>query len=140
MKLEQIQQFLVVQAPVSINTRNFVREWTATSPQTHPNNLLTGSLREVKMSTQYFDGLGRPDQKVDRQGSLNTTTGQVLDVVSTLEYDDYGRDFRKHLPFAWSTTGPNGSPADGEYKPNGVNDQRASFIISHKLTSHFTTN
>jgi RHS repeat-associated protein len=121
---------LVVQAPVVLSTRNFVREWTATSPQTNPNSLLTGSLREAKMSTQYFDGLGRPDQKVIKQGSLNTTTGQALDLVSTVDYDDYGRDFKKNLPFASTTTGTYGSPADGEYKSNGINEQRTAFFAN----------
>jgi RHS repeat-associated protein len=121
---------LVVQAPLTLSSRNFVREWTATSPQTNPNSLLTGSLREVKMSTQYFDGLGRPEQKVIKQGSLNTPTGQALDLVSTIDYDDYGRDARKNLPFASSTSGTYGAPADGEYKTNGVNEQRTAFFAS----------
>ena len=48
---------------------NYVRIWDATSPQTDPNVLMTKPLRDVKQTTQYIDGLGRPIQTV-----IKTTT------------------------------------------------------------------
>src|SRR5690348_3067171 len=32
---------LTVQAPVTYDTKNFIKEWTATAPETDPNNLMT---------------------------------------------------------------------------------------------------
>ena len=53
-------------------------------------------------TNQYFDGLGRPSQTVQRG---ITTTG--ADLVSGIEYDAYGREIRRWLPGAVS--GNNGA-------------------------------
>ena len=44
---------------------------------------------EALVSTQYFDGLGRPVQKVVKQGSLKTNSSPV-DLVKAA-YDEFGR-------------------------------------------------
>src|SRR5258705_11399550 len=51
-------------------SRNYIKTWTATAPETDPNNLLIKPLRDVKLTTAYFDGLGRPEQTVLNKGSL----------------------------------------------------------------------
>jgi hypothetical protein len=43
----------------------------------------------------YFDGLGRPIQKVD-QGQSGTGNN----IVTHIEYDAYGRPVKDYLPFA----------------------------------------
>src|SRR6266702_8686932 len=48
---------------------NYVREWTATAPEQSPTNLITRPLSDVKQTTQYVDGLGRPLQTVAKQMS-----------------------------------------------------------------------
>jgi hypothetical protein len=39
---------------------NYIRTWDATAPEINPNTLMTRPLADVKMATQYIDGLGRP--------------------------------------------------------------------------------
>lgn len=55
----------------------------------------------------YFDGLGRPIQKVIREGSPLRK-----DLVQPMVYDEFGREPIKYLPFA--------AGSDGSYKPTSV--------------------
>ncbi len=113
-------------APVTYNTRNFVRVWDATAPETNPNTVMTRPLQDVKMSTQYFDGLGRPEQSVIKEGSLETATNIKADLISTNVYDDFGREQYKYLAFPANSTG--GFPTnDGEYKSNPLQQQVAFY-------------
>ena len=74
---------------------NYVREWTATAPEQNPATLITRPLADVKQTTQYFDGLGRPLQTVAKQVS---PAGK--DMVTAFVYDAFGREQYKYLPFA----------------------------------------
>jgi RHS repeat-associated protein len=63
--------------------------------------------KDVLLTTQYFDGLGRELQTVVKEGSLETNTSLVKDMVTANVYDNYGREEYKYLPFA--STENNGS-------------------------------
>ena len=52
---------LTVQGGVTYNTKNFIRTWDATAPETDPNTLMSRDIKDVKQTTAYFDGLGRPE-------------------------------------------------------------------------------
>ncbi len=75
---------------------NYVRTWTASRPFTDPADLTaTGrTLAEVKQTTAYFDGLGRPLQSVNKGV---TPTGK--DLVSMHIYDAFGREAVQYLPY-----------------------------------------
>ncbi|MEL7003581.1 MAG: DUF6443 domain-containing protein [Bacteroidota bacterium] len=60
-------------------------------------------------STTYFDGFGRPIQQVNRQQSPNG-----LDVVTPIDYDQFGRVEKNYLPYVSSET-------NGGFKRNDVN-------------------
>jgi Domain of unknown function (DUF6443) len=105
-------------------TTSFVRTWTATTPQNLPNALNTGSIRQVKQSTQYVDALGRPFQSVTKQGSLVSNSAPV-DLVSMVEYDAFGREQFKYLPTP--STANDASKSDGSFKLNPFT-QQASFM------------
>ena len=108
----------ITPSPYSINiTFNYIRTWDATSPQTNPDILIAKSLRDVKQTTQYFDGIGRPIQNVLKQGSLRTGSAPV-DLVSPIVYDSIGREHYRYPPFAANVTGGNFSVNDGEFKLN----------------------
>ncbi|NHA06099.1 RHS repeat-associated core domain-containing protein [Mucilaginibacter sp. HC2] len=63
---------------------------------------------ELMQAVQYFDGLGRPLQTVQVQGSpLNK------DMVQPFAYDQFGREAIKYLPYAATT-------ADGSYKTDAL--------------------
>jgi len=100
---------------------NFIRTWDATAPIQDPNTLMTRPLKDVKEATQYIDGLGRPLQTVIKEGSLETGL-PARDLVSPVEYDNFGREQFKYLSFAANTTG--GYPTnDGKFKLNPFQQQ-----------------
>lgn len=103
---------------------SYVRTWDATAPEQDPNLLQSRILKDVKQSTQYIDGLGRPLQTVVKQGSLETGTGANTDMVSTFMYDELGREQYKYLPFAANNTGGNAAVTDGNFKMNPYQQQQ----------------
>ena len=77
-------------------TKNFIKTTTYKGQ---------GGLKPLHRIT-YFDGLGRPIQKID-----NAQSNSGNDIVTHLEYDEYGRQVKEYLPYA------NSSPSLG-YNPN----------------------
>ncbi|MEI9911639.1 MAG: DUF6443 domain-containing protein [Bacteroidota bacterium] len=96
---------------------NYVRSWDVFAPETGVNALLTRPVSDVLQTTGYSDGLGRPVQTVVRRGSL-ITGGTPTDLVTSIVYDEFGREVYKYLPFAANTTGGNTSVSDGFFKLN----------------------
>jgi RHS repeat-associated protein len=92
---------------------NFVRTRTITRPGVTDTVTADGltSPYDVQQTTQYFDGLGRPVQTVEKQ-----ITPLQNDLVSLNVYDNYGREADKYLPYAASTN-------DGNYKETAIADQ-----------------
>jgi hypothetical protein len=77
-------------------TINMIRVWDAQKPFTSDTSLNSGirTTKEVKQTTQYFDGLGRPLQTVAKAASPNG-----YDMVSPVVYDPLGREVFKYLPY-----------------------------------------
>jgi len=100
-------------------TRNFIKVWEAAAPETNPNTLMTRAARDERNSAQYFDGLGRPEQAVITKGSLVTNTA-ATDLVSPVAYDALGRESKKYLPYAASSS-------DGLYKTSALTDQNSFY-------------
>jgi hypothetical protein len=108
---------------------NYVRTWDAVKPTTDPNNLtVTSTLQEARMTSTYFDGLGRKIQEVVKQGSLETS-GTSKDLVSTIIYDEFGREVYNYLPFAANNAEGNPSISDGLFKLNPF-QQQATFAAA----------
>ncbi|MBL7746164.1 MAG: hypothetical protein JNM19_01945 [Chitinophagaceae bacterium] len=105
---------------------NYIRTYDAVAPETDVNTLMGRPAKDVKVATQYFDGLGRPVQTVMKQASLETG-GTLADMVSPVEYDDLGREQNKYLPFAANGAGGNTSVSDGLFKRNPF-QQQTSFM------------
>jgi RHS repeat-associated protein len=80
-----------------------------------PNNLSGRSICEVNETIQYFDGLGRPLQTVQVQGSPG-----FKDIVQPIAYDAFGREKFKYQPYT-AQTGTTGS-----FRDAAIGDQ-ASF-------------
>ncbi len=79
---------------------NYVKVYEPTAPYTNVMDVLSTSrtVDEVKRTTQYFDGLGRPIQTVSWQ-----TTPLKKDMVAPQVYDEYGREAFQFMPYVANT-------------------------------------
>ena len=118
---------------------NYVRTWDATAPESDPNNLMVRPVSDVKQTTQYIDGLGRPIQTVIKQGSLEILTGVLADVVAPILYDEFGREQYKYLPFVSHTNVGNtqASTTDGSFKLNPFQQQASFAAIQYPGETNF---
>jgi RHS repeat-associated protein len=93
---------------------NYVRTWEASRPLTDPAAVIATNrlVREVKQTTQYIDGLGRPLQTVSKGISASGK-----DLVVPVIYDKYGRETYKYLPYVHQTA------SDGKFKIDPFNEQ-----------------
>ncbi|MGG5209237.1 DUF6443 domain-containing protein [Chryseobacterium sp. MIQD13] len=76
------------------NTENYIRTQTYLEPVTSSSS----TAKQIE-NVQYFDGLGRPKQIVDVKVSP-----QGKDVVTHVEYDQFGRQLKEYLPVPQSGT------------------------------------
>ncbi|SDF77522.1 DUF6443 domain-containing protein [Chitinophaga filiformis] len=98
---------------------NYIRTWKANKRIGLDADIISTSrtAQEVKQSTQYFDGLGRVIQTVEKSASP-----LGMDMVTPILYDSLGRESIKYLPYT-STTGT------GKFKLNAFGEQ-ATFMGS----------
>ncbi|RPD42563.1 hypothetical protein EG028_05150 [Chitinophaga barathri] len=108
------------------------------------------TVKEVKQTTQYFDGLGRPIQQVSKGmsgGILVDATGGK-DLVSMNVYDAFGRETRQFLPYIEQGSGisNNGnfktSPFTGQrdfYQNSGLNPGAVGESIYYSRTDFETS-
>ncbi|HLZ88276.1 MAG TPA: DUF6443 domain-containing protein, partial [Puia sp.] len=96
---------------------NYVRERDALGRITDTIIYPTAGYRDVRETTHYFDGLGRPLQTVQRQASPGSSP---VDLVTPVVYDPFGREVYKYLPYAASA----GDPGDGSFKQDPINEQK----------------
>ncbi len=67
-------------------------------------NFLTADAATGQQMITYFDGLGRPTQKVSvGTGGQGATPRTATDVISYMKYDAFGREPQKFLPYAAGT-------------------------------------
>ena len=103
---------------------NVVRTWEVNNPGADPATLLNQSIKTARLTSAYFDGLGRPLQTVVKQGAM-VSGGIAYDLVSYHVYDAMNRELTQYLPTAANNTGGNSSLADGNYKTNAAAQQAA---------------
>jgi RHS repeat-associated protein len=109
---------------------NYVRTWDAKAPQKDPNKILvTASVDSFIMTTLYADGLGRPIQTV-----VKGITPLGNDMVTSVIYDEFGREQFKYLPFVANNTGGNTSVSDGLFKLNPFQQQAAFFDNANSIS------
>ncbi len=96
---------------------NYIRTWTPQRPLTDPATVVANTnIAEVGQSTQYFDGLGRPLQTVDKQASP-----AKKDIVTPHVYDAFGREAWQFLPYA------SASATDGAFKLDPFAEQKTFY-------------
>jgi RHS repeat-associated protein len=99
---------IVLTMTAEAQTENYVRTYTAQDATESETELVGWPKEQVQMSTQYVDGLGRPMQVVNWQGS---PLGN--DVVQHIDYDAFGREQYQYLPYVANEVG-------GAYKSSAV--------------------
>ncbi len=70
-------------------TENYVKTATYVEPTT------TSDESKAHISVTYFDAIGRPMQQVSGKASASGK-----DIITHMEYDQYGRQVKEYLPFA----------------------------------------
>ena len=81
--------------------QNFVKSTTYKEEFTE-TTIGTATDAEKIEAVTYFDGLGRPIQSVSQRAG-----GNNQDIITHIEYDQFGRQVKENLPFA-TTTNTNG--------------------------------
>jgi RHS repeat-associated protein len=109
---------------------NYVRTRQAIGRFTTEASFNGAGNSDVQESTQYFDGLGRLVQTVNRE---NTSTGTPKDIVVPVEYDELGREVYKYNPYA-QTTGVNAS--NGKFKLDPFTDQYNFYTSINRDNEH----
>jgi len=74
-------------------------------------NNITGGTEYIE-NIQYYDGLGRPVQTVECRASPTNK-----DIIQPVEYDQFGREKKKYLPYTINSTTP------GTYRNNWKTEQ-----------------
>src|SRR5258708_1696757 len=96
---------------------NFVRERAGMGRITDTVVFAAAGYVDVKETTHFFDGLGRPLQTVNRQ---LTPGDNPNDVVTPVVYDPFGREIYKYLPYVATT----GNTSNGGLKQDPFTDQK----------------
>ena len=115
-------------------TENYIETRQAKVPRTSVLST-NNDENQVTVSTQFFDGLGRPKQTVLWRASPNRK-----DIVRAIEYDDYGRQSRSYLPYEASFGGSGTFRSDWKsrlknfyhYADNSVADE-TNFFYSENV-------
>ncbi|MDR2274088.1 MAG: DUF6443 domain-containing protein [Sphingobacterium sp.] len=118
----KVISFAVVANTFTLSTdQNSIVTRTARKPGFLTAASLDGNAVEnVNIDIQYFDGLGRPSQAIQWQGSPLTN-----DVVQYIEYDGLGRESVKYLPHVKNAV------KNGSFKTTAKNDQQAYYATTN---------
>lgn len=118
----KVISFAVVANTFTLSTdQNSIVTRTARKPGFLTAASLDGNAVEnVNIDIQYFDGLGRPSQTVQWQGSPLAN-----DIVQHIEYDGFGRESIKYLPHVKNAV------KNGSFKTTAKTDQEAYYATTN---------
>jgi RHS repeat-associated protein len=141
-------------------TQNYIVTTVPNAAVSNPTSIVDNGSSSANANTtiQYFDGLGRPSQSVQK-----AITPAGADLVSGIVYDDYGREKQKWLPGAVSgnngayvsdfgtasisTNGNDSSYATTEYEASPLNRVTGQYgagadwyVAGKKKSIEYTTN
>jgi RHS repeat-associated protein len=101
---------------------NYVRTWEAIAPGQTSSGLQSAPITAVKQTTKYFDGFGRPQQTILKQGS---PLGN--DVVTAQLYNSLGQEQYQYLPFVSSAAQSGDIANNGTFKSDAFVQQQAFY-------------
>ena len=118
----------LVHMPAAYNSGakiNYVRTYEPWKPISDPDQVPIQTVADVKVTTVFVDGLGRPIQTVKKQ-----FTPLQKDMVSYRVFDDFGRESLRYLPYS--------SPAtDGYFKTNPFLEQKDYYSTASLNNSQY---
>lgn len=99
-------------------TVNYIRTWEPSMATSDPSVVADANrpVEDVKLKTQYFDGLGRPLQTVSKRFSFGKK-----DIVSPVIYNQFGQVQYDYLPYA-------SSAIDGKFKNDAIAEQEGFML------------
>jgi RHS repeat-associated protein len=114
---------------------NYIRAWQPQQPSSDETwvSSTARTVEEVNVTTQYFDGLGRPLQTV----SWQTSPGKQ-DMVAPTVYDAFGREQYKCLPYTSPTASASGKQA--QFKMSPFTEQSTFFTTTYPSEQPAYTN
>lgn len=124
---------IVTPSSYGSSSSNFVRTFEVVRPTQDPTTITALPTNTgVRISTQYFDGLGRQLQTVVKGASLVTPNPgagatTAYDVVSPTIYDEYSREIRHYLPYTSKFT-------SGDFRINPFKEQRDWYDSASPIT------
>ncbi|NVK10089.1 MAG: hypothetical protein HWD89_13630, partial [Tenacibaculum sp.] len=85
--------------PPVFSNENYVFTREYQEPMTNPTGITQN--KDVQESITYFDGLGRAKQSIAIQaGGVLTNNEEPKDIMTHIEYDEFGRQTKEYLPYA----------------------------------------
>jgi RHS repeat-associated protein len=107
----------------NLSDENYIYTITPTEATTTVSSL---SINQKIESVAYFDGLGRPIQNIAIRAGGNSE-----DIVTPINYDDYGRQDKDYLPYA-------NTNSCLSYQVNAESDSKAYYYNATRYTDDFT--
>ncbi|RMF60086.1 MAG: hypothetical protein D6748_04895, partial [Calditrichaeota bacterium] len=93
-------------------TENYIKTETVLVPRSNESDLDLLSNSEIRKTVTYFDALGKKMQII----SIKISASEK-DIVTPVEYDELGIQFRSNLAYQATST-------DGSFRPNAISEQR----------------
>lgn len=112
-----------------VNTQNYVRT------RTMLNDVGSSYIDYI----QYFDGLGRPFQEVEKKASP-VTSGNPNNLITLLDYDSMGRESQSWLPIVSASDYLAPSSFKSQAPGNYSNNSRPYSLISYEKSLNLVTN
>lgn len=107
--------------------QNYLLTYSPRIPLTDLSSISSYTTCDINQNITYVDGLGRPVQTVQVNGSPDGTK----DVIQPIAYDQFGREATKYLPY-------NDVANHGLYRPNALGDAAGIYLNSDQY--NFYTN
>src|SRR5690554_2855518 len=103
--MKRLIYYIVLSIPALVlgqsTDQNYVKTTTYKTPTTSPLPV-SPDAEDGLVNVTYFDGLGRPIQQIAHKQSA---TGQ--DIITHIEYDEFGRQIKDYLPYVAGRSGGN---------------------------------
>lgn len=84
-------------SPNQFQGENYIKN--TTYKEDTQNSITNPSATQATVNIQYFDGLGRPKQQI-----AHLQSGNGKDLITHIEYDNFGRQSKEFLPYVTTNT------------------------------------